>query len=249
MQPVEGDALGTALLDALAGKAAPVVIERDDGFVDVDGTDYFGRLTEGEKWAIARATGRVLDVGAGAGRGALALQGRGQQVTALDVSAGAVEVCRRRGVRSVYHGTVRQAADDGLAGVFDSALLLGNNLGLLGSRENAVSFLTDLGRLIKPGGVVVGTIVDPYETSNPVHLAFHDRNRQLGRLPGQLTLRVRYQNLATAWFDWLSASSDELTALAAASGWRAGFAIGGVSYVVILTKREQLAAETGAASA
>lgn len=237
MQPVEGDALGTALLDALAGKPAPVVIERDDGFVDVDGTDYFGRLNEHERYALAQVKGRVLDVGAGAGRGALALQERGQPVTALDVSPGAAEVCRRRGVRDVFHGTIWQAADDGLAGVFDSALLLGNNIGLLGSRENAVSFLAGLGRLVKPGGVVAGLILDPYETSNPVHLAYHDRNRQLGRLPGQLTMRVRYQNLATAWFDWLCASPDELTALADAAHWRASIAFGGSSYVATLTNR------------
>jgi SAM-dependent methyltransferase len=180
---------------------------------------------------------RLLDVGAGAGRGALALQERGQQVTALDVSAGAVAVCRRRGVRDVYHGTIRQAAADGLAGVFDSALLLGNNIGLLGSRENAVPFLAALGRLIKPGGVVAGLIVDPYETAQPVHLAYHERNRQLGRLPGQLTIRVRYQNLATPWFDWLCASPDELTALAEAARWKASTAYGGSSYVAILASR------------
>jgi SAM-dependent methyltransferase len=162
MQPVEGDALGSALLAALDGRAPSVVIERDDGFVDVDGTDYFGGLTEPERHALASATGRVLDVGAGAGRGALVLQERGQRVTALDVSAGAVEACRRRGVRNVYHGTLAQAASDGLADVFDSAVLLGNNVGLLGSRENAPAFLADLARLVKPDGVVAGVILDPY---------------------------------------------------------------------------------------
>jgi hypothetical protein len=45
---------------------------------------------------------------------------------------------------------------------FDSALLLGNNLGVLGSRENAASFLSDLGRLLTPGGVIVGTMLDVY---------------------------------------------------------------------------------------
>lgn len=46
MELVHGDALGSALLEALAGKAAPMVIERDDGFIAVDGTDYFGGLAE-----------------------------------------------------------------------------------------------------------------------------------------------------------------------------------------------------------
>ena len=139
-------------------------------------------------------------------------------------------------MRNVYHGTLRQAADDGLAGVFDSALLLGNNIGLLGSREHAVSFLADLGRLVKPGGVAVGTILDPYATSNQAHLAYHERNRQLGRLPGQLTLRVRTKNRASAWFDWLCASTDEVTALAAAARWRPSFACTQACYAVILTR-------------
>jgi SAM-dependent methyltransferase len=238
MQPVEGDALGSALLAALDGRAPSVVIERDDGFVDVDGTDYFGGLTEPERHALASATGRVLDVGAGAGRGALVMQERGQRVTALDVSAGAVEACRRRGVRNVYHGTLAQAAGDGLAGVFDSAVLLGSNVGLLGSRENAPAFLADLARLVKPDGVVAGVILDPYGTSSQVHLAYHDRNRERGRLPGQLTMRVRYQNLATGWFDWLCASRGELTAIAAAAGWEASFAGRGSTYTVILTRQE-----------
>jgi hypothetical protein len=75
-----------------------------------------------------------------------------------------------------------------------------------------------------------------YETSNQVHLAYHDRNRQLGRLPGQLTLRVRYQNRASAWFDWLCASTDEVTALAAAARWRTSFAYTQACYAVILTR-------------
>lgn len=212
------------------------MIERDDGLIAVDGTNYFGGLAEQDEWAIARARDRVVDVGAGAGRGTLALQERGQEVTALDTSAGAIETCRRRGVRSVYKGTAAQAARDGLAGAFDSALLLGNSLGLLGSRENAVPFLTILDRLLKPDGVIVGTILDVYETDDPVHLAYHERNRGLGRLPGQLTMRVRYKNLTTEWFDWLAASRDEFAELAAQAGWRVTDVLPGISCAVMLTR-------------
>jgi hypothetical protein len=45
--------------------------------------------------------------------------------------------------------------------------------------------------------VIVGTILDAYRTSNPVHLAYHQRNRELGRMPGQLTMRVRYERSQT----------------------------------------------------
>ena len=61
-------------------------------------------------WVVARVGHRILDIGAGAGRAALALQAMGRQVLAVDVSPGAVEVCRRRGVVSTSLGTVHDLA-------------------------------------------------------------------------------------------------------------------------------------------
>lgn len=219
-QPALGDAMGEAFLDALAGRPEPVVVERDDGFIAVDGLRYLGTLDERDEWAVRQLTGRVVDVGAGAGRAALVLQARGQQVTALDTSPGAARACRQRGVRDVYLGTAGQAAADGLAGAFDSVLLLGNNIGLLGSREAAGPFLADLGALLRPGGVIVGTASDPYQTSQRAHLDYHERNRRRGRLPGHATMRVRYHRLATDWFDWLIPSPGELEDVARPVGWQ-----------------------------
>jgi SAM-dependent methyltransferase len=219
-QPVPGDAIGEALLDTLAGSPQPLVVERDDGFVAFDAIRYLGPLDERDEWAVSQLTGSVVDVGAGAGRAALVLQERGQPVTALDTSPGAVQACRRRGVRGVYLGPPRQAAADGMAGGFDSALLLGNNIGLLGSAEAAGPFLADLGALLRPGGVIVGTSSDPYRTDQRAHLDYHERNRQRGRLPGHATIRVRYRRLATDWFDWLIPSPGELEELARPAGWQ-----------------------------
>jgi SAM-dependent methyltransferase len=240
-QPALGDAMGEAFLDALAGRPEPLVVERDDGFIALDGIRYLGTLDERDEWAVSQLRGRVVDVGAGAGRAALVLQERGQEVTALDASPGAVRACRQRGVRDVYHGTPGQAADGGLAGEFDSALLLGNNLGLLGGREGAGPFLAGLGTLLRPGGVIVGTTSDPYQTGQRAHLDYHERNRQRGRLPGHATIRVRYQRLATDWFDWLIPSPGELEDLARPVGWqitdlRRG---PGAQYAVVLSRISQ----------
>ncbi len=237
--PELGDAFGLALLDMVAGAPEPVVIERDDGFIGVDTMDYAASLDELAQWTLDRAVGRVLDVGAGAGRASLALQERGQDVVALDVSPGAILACRRRGVRAVYAGSVEQAAAEATIGTFDSALLLGSNLSLLGSPAAAARFLAALGELLRPGGMIVGTCLDPYQTDKQIHLAYHERNRQRDRMAGHLTIRVRYQRLATDWFDWLAMSAAELAEIAGAAGWAVAELRPGGVYAAVLTRKSR----------
>jgi SAM-dependent methyltransferase len=234
--PELGDAFGRALLDIVAGTPDPIVIERDDGFVSTDTFDYLAGTDERDLWALDRVRGRVLDIGAGAGRACLAMQDRGQDVVALDVSPGAILACRQRGVREVYAGSAEQAAADGTAGTFDSALLLGNNLGLLGSAAAAPRFLTAVGELVRPGGVIVGTCLDVYQTDKRVHLHYHELNRGRGRMPGHLTIRVRYQRLATEWFSWLAVSPAELSELTGSAGWRITDLRPGAMYAVVLER-------------
>src|SRR5580704_6196982 len=62
-------------------------IHRDDGFAQtVPVAAFFAGPPFGalEQMAMDRATGRVLDVGAGAGRHSLFLQEQGRQVTAVE---------------------------------------------------------------------------------------------------------------------------------------------------------------------
>jgi SAM-dependent methyltransferase len=157
----------------------------------------------------------VLDVGVGAGRVALELQSRGHEVVGIDVSPLAVEVARRRGVR---HAEVCGFDDvDESLGGFDTAVLFGNNFGLFGSRAGAKRRLRRLREL----GVtrILGASRDPYGTDDPVHLAYHARNRERGRMPGQLRIRVRYRGYASPWFEYLLVSPDEMAELAASGGW------------------------------
>jgi SAM-dependent methyltransferase len=206
--------------------AAVELIERDDGYLDAaDAARYFtppegwGRL---DRWACDQARGRVLDVGAGAGRATLHLQETGREAVALDVSPLALEVCRRRGVRQTAAGTVAGLAAKGVppAQAFDAFLLLGNNLGLLGGVAEAPRFLGALAALAAPGAVLLGAGMDPYRTAAPEHLAYHERNRARGRMPGQIRLRLRHRRQATPWFDYLFATPDEVAPLLDGTAWR-----------------------------
>ena len=236
-QPRLGDVFGELVRDAwavrtgigprpLAGGRLPrpviEIIERDDGLINGAPADHY--LAGPDEWqphdhrALERVRGQVLDIGVGAGRIALELQRRGFEVTGLDISPGALEVARERGVRDLVLATVDEHAASGRR--YDTFLLLGNSVGLLEGRERAPGFLAALARMAAPGAQVIGHGTDPYGTSDPVHKTYHERNRRRGRLGGQLRLRLRYRDVATDWFDYLVCSPAELAEIVRPSPWR-----------------------------
>ncbi len=98
--------------------------------------------------------------------------------------------------------------------------MMGNNLGLLASADYSQTMLAAMGKLLRPGGMIVAIGTNPYLTEDPSHVAYQQRNRERDRMSGQIRLRVRYQMLMGEWFDYLLASPDELGELAARAGWR-----------------------------
>lgn len=207
------DAFGQMLLDG----ADSEIVERDDGFVSTAMLVYFApvrRWGAVERRALRWVRGRVLDVGVGAGRVALELQERSREVVAIDVSQGAVQVARRRGVRDVRLLALEDV-DESL-GQFDTLVMFGNNFGLFGSRAKARRLLRQLRPFVRR---IVATSNDPSKTDDPVHLAYHERNRKRGRMPGQLRLRIRYRDLIGPWFEYLIVSPDEMAEIVEGTGW------------------------------
>jgi hypothetical protein len=97
--------------------------------------------------------------------------------------------------------------------------MLGNNLGLLGDAAEARRALTLLASLATRGALLLGTTVDPYGATDPGHLAYHERNRALGRMGGLVRMRVRYRSLASEWFDYALWSESEIRDVVAAPPW------------------------------
>jgi len=240
-----GDGYGEMLLALLDESSSEMleIVERDDGFIMANrfGPDLY--FAPHRKWpsrqrrALRLARGRVLDVGAGAGRVALHLQEKGHDVVAIDSSPGAVEVCRRRGVRDARVLRVEEA--DGALGRFDTVVMYGNNLGLLASPAKGRRLLRRLHAVTTERGRILGEILDPYLGAEPIHLAYHQRNRKRGRMSGQVRIRIRYRDLATPWFDYLFLSRPELEELVEGTGWLLARTIEdeGPLYVAVLEKR------------
>jgi SAM-dependent methyltransferase len=144
----EQDAFGAALLAHHEGRndGRILMLEVDDGraMPAMAPPEFFKAPSEWFPWEVdilEDLEGPVLDLGCGAGRHALYLQTQSLAVTGVDVSPGAVDVCRRRGVRDVRLADLRTPPDDERWG---SVLLMCGNLGLAGGWDETRELLNRL---------------------------------------------------------------------------------------------------------
>jgi len=212
--------LAAALWDHFeSGRSRTFKALRSEGFAyGIDTSLFFG--LEGDtafldERALDAARGRVLDVGSGAGRHALALQARGQDVCAIDVSPTCVELMRRRGVADprcidVFH------LEAGDAGGFDTVLLLMQSIGIAGTRLGFESLLGKVRACLRPGGQV---LLDSSALQGELGVAV-EGDAARGRGPGEVEVRFHYRNLRGRAFPWLYLSEEQLAEWAAAVGWR-----------------------------
>jgi SAM-dependent methyltransferase len=217
------DAFGRTVLDHLEGRRAHEIVERSDGYIDVSGGpqayfEPFRRWPPPERRAMRHVRGRVLDVGAGAGRVALHLQERGHEVVGIDTSPLAVEVARRRGVKDARLLAFKDVGPK--LGSFDTVVMMGNNFGLFGSALGARRMLRRLDRITSDDALIVAGSRNPYGTDDPDHLAYQESNRRQGRMSGQLRLRTRRGLYVGRWFDYLIVSPEEMDSLAKSGGWQ-----------------------------
>ncbi len=216
------DAYGHEIYEYFHGEDIREIVERDDGFITASAGPraYF---VEYEDWpdhykeAMKFGRGRVLDIGCGAGRISLYLQDQGHEVLGIDISPKAIEVCQLRGLKNSQELSITQVSSK--LGIFDSIVMLGNNFGLFGNYRRAKWLLKRFHKMTSPGGRIIAESNDPYQTTDPVHLAYHEYNRQRGRMSGQLRLRVRYRKYKNPWFDYLIVSQDEMRDILRGTGW------------------------------
>jgi SAM-dependent methyltransferase len=218
------DAYGHQMYDYLRKiREVSEIVERDDGFFGVStGAKYY--FSEYRSWhdrerkAMRYVTGRVLDVGCGAGRVSLYLQKKGFDVLGLDVSPQAIRVCKIRGLKNARVMPITKISLK--LGKFDTVIMFGNNFGLFGSRKRAKWLLKRFHRMTTEHARIIAESLDPYNTNDPAHLHYHKLSRRRGRMAGQLRIRVRYREYATPWFDYLLVSKREMRDILKGTGWR-----------------------------
>ncbi len=208
------DAYGHLISERHIGQDNVEIVEREDGYIDTSRLgprNYFADYadwTEHQKRAIGYATGRVLDIGCGAGRHSLYLQQQGHDVLGTDNSPLAIETCQRRGLKNAVVTSITQL--NSKIGTFDTILMMGHNFGLVGNYKRAKWLLRRFAVMTTDTAKIIAETMNPHETTDPGHLAYHQFNRDRGRMSGQIRLRVRYKQYATPWFDYLFVSKSEM---------------------------------------
>ena len=219
MEPKAMKPYGLALLDYYNGDSeASFIICRDDGYMDSFPVSTFFRPPTDiniEQIALDNCRGRVLDVGAGTGLHSLYLHNIGLSVCAIDILPEACEIMRKRGLNEVYCLDISEFKSE----PFDTLLILGRSIGMVEDIAGLDYFLEDIHRLVKPDGQVLLNSLDVRCTDNPVHLAYHESNRQMGRYIGEIRIHFEYQGLKGPVHGWLQVDAGTLNDHSSKTGW------------------------------
>lgn len=198
------DIMGEVLLDYLNGEQNTEVILYSHSKINnryilkgkdrIGSADFFKKLEdlqEVDKYALNLCYGRVLDIGAGSGSHSLILMERGIDIHSLDISAGAVEVMKRRGLERVHCNDITKFK----AFPFDTLVLFGNNHGLFGNIKALEGFLCNITHLLKPEGQIL--IPSPYVNIPIKCSSIEDTNPYI-----TLSLTLEYKGSKSKTFEW-----------------------------------------------
>ena len=197
------DPMGCAIADYFEkGKAAKLRVfssQFDEDEIPVSQLfRTFDEMPELEQEALRLAEGKILDCGAGSGCHALALQGMGKEVEAIDISPRSVEVMLKRGVNNAY---CINLFDENYLQKFDTILMLMNGSGIIGKLENMGAFFTKMKQLLNPGGCI-------YMDSSDLRYLFEEEDGSFlvdlaAGYYGEIDFRMQYKQVRGEAFDWL----------------------------------------------
>tara|TARA_R110000868_G_scaffold1389_28_gene10867 strand:+ start:18104 stop:18799 length:696 start_codon:yes stop_codon:yes gene_type:complete len=195
------DLFGQALLDYQKGEFTEDIITS----TNISGDDIlpisylfrnFKDIPKIEQKALMLATGSVLDVGCGAGSHSLYLQENNFKVKAIDISKGAIEVCKLRGLKNVELKAVLDETEP-----FDTILLLMNGTGIFQELSQLSKYLTHLKSLLNPNGQI---LID----SSDIKYMYKDDDGGLwidahSNYYGELDYFLSYKGIKEAPMKWL----------------------------------------------
>ncbi len=225
------DPMGAAILDyQRLGKAKKLrvlssMFEEDEipvGYLFRE----FEEMPRLEQKALNLAIGNVLDVGAGAGCHAMALQRRNiTAIKAIDISPLSCEAMRLRGIKDVE---CINLFDEHLATGFDTILLLMNGTGIAGKIANLPALFNRLKALLNPNGQI---LID----SSDIKYIYENEDGSIdinlsGSYYGEVDYQMIYKNVKGDAFDWLYVDFPLLQSIANSCGLKCNLVAEGDHY-------------------
>ena len=172
----------------------------------------FEQMPHLEQIALERAKGKILDVGCGAGSHSLYIQNKGLDVTAIDISANAINACQLRGLKNTRMQNVLALQNE----TFDTILILMNGTGIFGTLEALPAYLQHLKSLLNPNGQIL------LDSSDLIYM--YDENEDGSySIPaegyyGEISFTVSYKGQTDPPFPWLYLDYNTLQRAAQANG-------------------------------
>lgn len=169
-----------------------------------------------ERTALQLAEGRILDVGAGSGCHALALQEMGKEVCAIDISPLSIEVMKQRGVKDCR---LTNLFDETFTDTFDTILMLMNGSGIIGCLNNMPDFFQRMKCILRPNGCI---LMD----SSDLRYLFEEEDGSIvidlaGDYYGEIDFQMQYKEIKGETFDWLYVDFHTLSLYASECGFKA----------------------------
>src|SRR5699024_4627153 len=150
------DIIGRALLDYYHGDYTEDIRTQ----TNISGEDLmplpylfrrYDEMPRLEQRALQLAKGKILDVGCAAGMHSLVLQNNGLDVKAIDISPGAIEVCKLQGIRNTEKIHLLDLRNE----KFDTILILMNGSGIFENLNKISIYLEHLKTLLSPSGQIL----------------------------------------------------------------------------------------------
>jgi SAM-dependent methyltransferase len=196
------DILGNALLDYYNGNySEDIITESTISEEDELPSEYlfrsYNEMPSIEQKALMLCKGKTLDIGCGSGSHSLYLQNKKKlAVDAIDISKGASDVAKLRGVTNSFHKNLFEVKE-----TYDTLLLLMNGIGICGKIERINLFLQHLKGLLNTNGQI---LLDSTDIS---YMFKEDEEGGFWVNPdeyyGEVEFTMSYKGEKSEVFDWL----------------------------------------------
>ncbi len=213
------DPFEQAFYDYLEGdKETKIIVNINKFEADDIPISYFFRKYDDmpvlEQKALNLCSGKILDIGAGSGVHSLYLQENGNDITALDIQKGFVDIMKKRGLKKVVHSDIFDYHDN----KFDTLLMLMNGIGFTKNFDGLFTFLTLAKKLLNLGGQII------LDSSDLLFLYENDDGSYTLNLNdeyyGEVVYQIEYKKNKAKPFRWLYVDYNNLSLYAEQAGFK-----------------------------